>query len=86
MRCIVDCNSDFCKFKIIPYKNSTIRLKLKKINLNTGNYSVSITALDMDDSKVLVRYDNIAHIQVSSSYTSWASTNILGEWSQNKVI
>jgi lipopolysaccharide transport system ATP-binding protein len=84
LRPVADCDSHFCGFEIIPKRFSRIKLKLKNVQLNMGTYSISIVVIDLSNNEVLSRNNYAAHFQVKTTYPSWASFLLLGEWEQEQ--
>ncbi len=82
LRSVADCFSQFCGFDILPRTRSRIRLQLKNLWLNMGIYSVGIGVVDTSTKELWARNSFAAKIQVNSSYTSWSSFLLPGEWSQ----
>jgi lipopolysaccharide transport system ATP-binding protein len=84
LRSVADCNSQFCGFKVAPKPCSKIRLTLSKLRLNMGVYSIGVGVIEQHTHEVLVRNVPVGQLQVKSSYTSWSSFLLPGEWTQEK--
>jgi len=84
MREVADCFSQSCGFEMNPKKFTRIRLKLRKLRLNMGIYSITIAVLDLSNNEVLSRNDYVAHFQVKRTYTSWSSFLLPGEWKEEE--
>lgn len=80
---VADCFSEFSDFEILPKKFSKIKLKIGKLYLNLGVYSIIIAVTDLSSQEICLRFDNAAHFQVKSICTSWAPFLLRGEWSQD---
>jgi lipopolysaccharide transport system ATP-binding protein len=84
LRSVADCCSEFCGFMVDPKPCSKIRLKLRKLRLNMGVYSIGVGVMDQHTNEVLVRNVPVGQLQVKSSYTSWSSFLLPGEWTQEE--
>lgn len=84
LRPVADCYSQFCGFEIAPKRATRIRLKIKKLRLNAGIYSITIAVVDLLNNEVLARNDWAADFQVESTYTSYAPVLLQGDWQEEK--
>jgi len=62
---------------------STIRLRLKKLQFHSGVYSIGIAVLDQPGNEILYRSDFLAFFQVKNIPVSWAPVLLSGEWEQS---
>ncbi len=85
MRPVGDCFSQFCGFDIRPTRHSKIKLKLRNLQLNMGIYSIGIGVMNLVTKEALCRNAHCARLQVTTTYTSWASFLLSGEWEQKEV-
>ena len=73
--------SDNCNFKVVN-KNSPIktRVKIPKLPLNPGTYSITINLVDEKHSETLLRFHAFKDIQVLGSFLGFSSVQLQGEW------
>ena len=82
---LVDCYSgvDGMKFEHHGSGEEQIEVRLPHVQLNTGNYGVTVVVRDATHANtILCRIANAAHFRVLSPYSSWCKTIASGEWKQ----
>lgn len=82
---VADCFSEFCGVELLPHKRSTVRLRLRNLQLNMGLYSVGISVSDLSTRESLTRHAGTARLQARTSYTSWSAFLLTGEWEQKEI-
>lgn len=82
LRPVADCYSRFGGLEIAPKRSTRIRVRIAKLQLNAGIYSITIAVVDLSNNEVLIRHDWAADFQVESTYTSWAPMLLQGEWQE----
>ena len=81
LRSVAQCHSHQSNFKIPANSNMiNVRVRIPKIQLNNGVYSISIVIFD-ENKEILSRNDFIKNFQVVESYTGWSPFQLKGEWS-----
>lgn len=81
LRSVAQCHSHQSNFKIPANSNMiNVRVRIPKIQLNNGVYSISIVVFD-ENKEILSRNDFIKNFQVVESYTGWSPFQLKGEWS-----
>ena len=84
LRPVADCYSGFGGFEITRKRASRISLRIKKLQLNAGIYSITIAVVDLSNNEVLARNDWAAGFQVESTYPSYASVLLQGDWREEQ--
>ncbi|MBT8352561.1 MAG: ABC transporter ATP-binding protein [Deltaproteobacteria bacterium] len=81
LRAIAQCYSNNCEFDI---KNDAplikVKVKLPKIQLNTGIYSASISLVDENRRELLVRHEAVKSFQIVGKFTGNSPVQLQGEW------
>ena len=81
LRAIAQCYSNNCDFDI---KNNAplinVKVKIPKIQLNTGIYSVSINLVDEKRRELLVRHEAVKSFQIVGEFVGNSPVQLQGEW------
>jgi lipopolysaccharide transport system ATP-binding protein len=90
---VVMCNS---KFNGVEFENSGevmhIVANIGKVNLNPGNYSLSVTVYSENNiasalsfGEVLCKHYNCKNFRVTGGFFGWAPVQIVGDWQINET-
>ncbi len=81
MRGGADLYSNNCNFEV-HNRGGVIktRVKIPKLPLNPGTYSLTVTIFDERKGEILKRFHAVKDIQVVGSHMGFSSVHLQGEW------
>jgi lipopolysaccharide transport system ATP-binding protein len=80
-RGVAQCYSNICNFEVVNSGDIiTTRVKIPKLQLNPGIYSISIVLVDSRRGETLINVHAMKNIQVLGSSMGFAPLQLQGEW------